>query len=198
MADDSSREAEIRRSHASADYDAATTAILRGYGPEIYRFLYGKLRDPELASEAFSQFTEDLWRGISGFEWRSSARVWAYAVARRAASRTIARERPDRGHVPLSQALQLVEQQVRTDTLKRLENEARGRLEEICDELPAEDRTLLLLRVNRELGWKEIAHVLLYNGCEVSDHELDQEATRLRKRFQLLKERLHNLAQSEE
>ena len=192
-------ETEIRKLCDGGDYRTATTRILRTYGPEIFRFLYARLRAEDLASDAFSQFTEDLWRGLHAFRWRCSARAWAYTVARHAASRTLDATRRNRRLVPLSDAEELaeLEYKVRTQTLTFLRSEVRGQLERLRDELPAEDQMLLLLRVNRHLRWKEIAQVILDDGQEIPAARLVEEATRLRKRFQMLKEKLRRMSTPE-
>lgn len=199
MGDGASYETTTHECCTRGDYAGAATILIRGYGPEIVRFLYARLRDEDLASEAFSQFTEDLWRGLAGFEWRCSARVWAYAVARHAASRTVSAARRGRRHVALSEAAELsqLEHKVRTETLAFLRSEAKGRIERLRAELPEEDQALLLLRINRQLSWKDIALVFLYDGRAIADADLQQEAARLRKRFQLLKEKLRRISLNE-
>jgi RNA polymerase sigma-70 factor (ECF subfamily) len=64
------------------------------------------------------------------------------------------------------------------------------KLTSLRDELPVEDRTLLILRVDRDLAWDEIALAFAENPEAFSDEERKREAARLRKRFQLVKERL--------
>ena len=53
-----------------------------------------------------------------------------------------------------------------------------------------EDQELLLLRVDRELEFSEIAMILLSDGDSPDEAAVARESARLRKRFQLLKERL--------
>ena len=190
-------ESQIRTHHDAGDKRRAATLFLEGYGREIFGFLVARLRDRDAASEVFSQFTEDLWKGLDGFRWQCSARVWAYTLVRHAASRYIAGLRKRQaGHVPLSRAgpLSAIEEKIRTATLASARTEARSRLAELRESLPPEDQTLLILRVNRKLDWKEIAQVLSYEGEAVTDEELDKHAARLRKRFQLAKDRLRRLA----
>lgn len=195
--DRDSLEGQIRAHCDAGDKKRAATLLLEGYGREVFGFLLARLRDHDAASEVFSQFTEDLWRGLDGFRWQCSARVWAYTLVRHAASRYIAdaRRRGAR-KVPLSGAgpLSAIEQKIRTATLVFVQTETRNRLAELRESLPVEDQTLLILRVNRKLDWKEIAHVVSYEGKVVAEEELEREAVRLRKRFQLAKERLRRMA----
>ena len=51
------------------------------------------------------------------------------------------------------------------------------------------DRALLVLRVDRELSWTELAHVFLENTPHGAQR-VPREAARLRKRFQLIKDQL--------
>jgi RNA polymerase sigma-70 factor (ECF subfamily) len=191
-------EQRIRAYAEAGDRKRAATTIIEGYGHEVLGFLIAYLRDREAASEVFSQFTEDLWRGLPSFRWQCSARVWSYTLARHAASRYLKASRRRRRHqVSLSRAgpLSEIAASVRTATLTGARNtEARSQLvAELRQSLPAEDQTLLILRVNRKLGWREIAQVMVYEGEIVGDAVLEKEAVRLRKRYQLAKDKLRRM-----
>jgi RNA polymerase sigma-70 factor (ECF subfamily) len=182
------------------DISSATTLALERYGAEIMGFLVARLRDHDLASEAFSRFAHDLWRGIAGFQGRSSVRVWAYVLARHAASRVIEHDRRHHDkHIPLSEAehISKVAAAVRTETLQIIRTATRDRLTQLRDRLSADDRSLLILRVNEGMEWKDVALVMTYDGGEPSAEVLRREAARLRKRFQLVKERLREMARAE-
>lgn len=190
-------EQRIRSYCEAGDKKRAATALLEGYGRELLGFLISRLRDRDAASEVFSQFTEDLWRGLDGFRWQCSARVWSYTLVRHAASHYVkdARKRQGR-NAPLSRAgpLSAIEQKIRTATIAAARTEARSRVAQLRESLPIEDQTLLILRVNRKLDWKEIAQVMVYEGEVVSDAALQKEAVRLRKRYQLAKDKLRSMA----
>src|SRR4051812_17704229 len=81
-------EAAIGRSLESGQLSQAATAVMRGYGPEILGYLAAVLRDDDAAAEAFSRFSEDLWKGLPGFRRQSTMRTWAYRVAWNAAQDT--------------------------------------------------------------------------------------------------------------
>ena len=55
-------ERKIRDLCEAGDQDKAATLLLKTYGQEVFRFLLSRLRDEQLSSEVFSEFTEDLWR----------------------------------------------------------------------------------------------------------------------------------------
>jgi RNA polymerase sigma-70 factor (ECF subfamily) len=73
-----------------------------------------------------------------------------------------------------------------------MRTEAKNRIAELRERLPVDDQTLLLLRVTRNLSWKEIARVMIdpAEGDEPSEREIDQGAARLRQRFQVVKDKL--------
>jgi len=192
-------ERDVRAHCTAGQRDAATTLLLESYGPEIFRFIMSRLRDDEAASEVFAQFTEDVWRGIDGFRWQCTARVWSYTLARHAASRYIIDARRRRAReAPLSHAGPLSElgQKIRTQTQVAMRTETKKRMAELRERLPVDDQTLLILRVTRKLDWKDIARVMVDapDGTEAAARDLDQEAARLRKRFQLVKEKLRQMA----
>jgi RNA polymerase sigma-70 factor (ECF subfamily) len=184
-------EESIRSAWELGDFARATTDMLCYYGPEVLGFLAAVHHDESAAEEAFSVFAENLWRGIAHFEWKCSVRTWLYAVARNASldvRRGAARRRRlvSTSDGPISE----IPAAVRTATVSILRTEARNAFARLRDELPEEDRTLLVLRVDRNLPWFDIARVF---GAH-SEPDLKREAARLRKRFQFVKQRLRVLA----
>ncbi len=190
-------EAQIRQAWSAGDFPGATTHALRGYGPEVLGFLFATQRGVDLAEQAFSLFAEHLWQGMPRFEWKSSVRTWSYVLARHASIDVLRGEaRHQRGRAPFdADPVAEVAAVVRTATLSLLRTEPRDAFARLRDELPEEDRLLLILRVDRELDWREIASVLgsASEGTSESDAQIARESARLRKRFQLLKERLRAL-----
>ena len=63
---------------------------------------------------------------------------------------------------------------------------------EIRKQLDPDDQTLLVLRVDRDLAWRDIAIVML--GEAAVDAEVTKKAAALRKQFERVKERLRELA----
>jgi RNA polymerase sigma-70 factor, ECF subfamily len=192
-------ELHIREAWERGNFDQAATRLMQRYGPEIQGFLAAFLRHPAAAAESFSIFAQDLWLALPNFSWRCSARGWAYTLARNAARRHAKSEKRRRArHVPLPEnLLSEVAAQTRTRTDFYIKTDVKTKMQELRQRLPAEDQQLLILRVNRQLSWTEIAMVLTDDGLSASAAELEREATRLRKRFQLAKERLRALAREE-
>lgn len=183
----------------SQDYRAAITIVMESYGTEIYSFLLAQFRgDVGAADDVFSAFTEDLWRGLPKFQWRCSVRAWCYKLARSGVSRF--RRSPHNKanrRVALSDAPFLDElvQPARTSTLPHLRTDVKDRFEELRDKLSAEDRDLLILRVDRNLPWRDIAYAMQSSDQTLEDGELKKLEAALRQRFAGVKDRLKRLAQ---
>ena len=189
MSDRETLEADVRARCERGDHAGAAAAIVRGYGPEVIPFLASLLRgsDDELA-EAFSMWCEDLVRGLPRFRFASSVRTWIYTLARHAAARLRRGDRRRGKRFVLPGELRDVALDVRTTTVEYLRTAVKDRLAAARERLGDEERAILFLRVDRQLGWRDIARIL-------ADDELDDDALRrreqaLRKRFETVKRRL--------
>jgi RNA polymerase sigma-70 factor, ECF subfamily len=152
--------------------------------------------DDTLACEAFTSFAEDLWRGMPGFANRSSVRVWAFAIARNALAQLLrGRQRERRRARTWSSSMaSRVAEQVRTETLHYLRTDTKQRFHELRRRLDAEEQTLLVLRINERMSWDDIARIHLESPA---DADVKREAAKLRKRFQLVREKLREMARAE-
>jgi RNA polymerase sigma-70 factor (ECF subfamily) len=191
-------EHEIRGACETGDFSTAVTRALKSYGPELFGFLVVSLRDETIAGDTFAELAEALWKGLPNFAWECSLRTWTYAVARNIVrtNRRNAARRERRGVRASDSALDDLVQGVRTETLAFLQTEKRTRLQTLRDSLPEEDRMLLVLRVDRKLAWTDLVRVM-GDGGPPEQAALARESARLRKRFQLVKERLRDLARKE-
>src|SRR5262245_37427168 len=140
----------------AGDTGAATTLVLRELGPEVLGFLSGVLADAD-ADEVFSSLSERLWKSLSGFEGRCSIRTWTYVLARHELGhfRRGMRRRHE-GCVPMSELKDIIAV-ARTRTRTTMATGMQRKLRALRDALPIADRTLLILRVDRDLSWDEIA-----------------------------------------
>jgi RNA polymerase sigma-70 factor, ECF subfamily len=191
-------EAEIRRHCVAGDWSGAATAALRSYGPEVLGFLYAALGNQADAREAYSLFSETLWRGLPGLRWQSSFRTWAYALARSALGRVL-REPARRGRmVQLSQAPEvLLETRLgRTVTAPHLRSDVKSQVRRLRLALDPDDQTILTLRVDRAMSWRDIAIVMA--GEDAPETEVARQSALLRKRFERLKVRLKSLVEVEQ
>ena len=186
------REREVRERCATGEVADATTLALRLYGRELFQFLLHTHRDEQAASDVFALVAEDTWRGMASFRWESTLRAWMYSIARNASHQLRKSQRKHARSIPMSDKENVfleVADQIRTETLTFLRTESRSALDRLREELTVDERMLLSLRVDRGLSWPDIAAVY---EAEASDTEADpkKRAVRLRKRFQLLKDRL--------
>ncbi len=189
MSDRDALEGDIRARCDRGDHLGAATSIGRGYGPELMAFVASLLRSTEdEIDEVFAMLSEDVVRGLPGFRFDSSVRTWLYMLARHATARFRRGEQRRGRRVVLPGALVDVIESVRTATLEHLRTAVKDRLATAREHLDDEERTILTLRIDRQLGWRDIAQIL-------ADHPLDAEALRkreqsLRKRFETIKRHL--------
>jgi RNA polymerase sigma-70 factor (ECF subfamily) len=176
-------EARIRASHDGGDVRGATAAAIEGYGAEVLGFLLALLRDEQAAQDVYSDWSEDVIRGLADFRWESSFRTWAYTLARHRLQQAWARARTART-VPLSAAPEVLEvqQRARSSTPPHARSSVKERIAKLREELSPEEQTLLILRVDRGFAWLDVARVM------------GGSAALLRKRFERIKDRLRVLA----
>jgi RNA polymerase sigma-70 factor (ECF subfamily) len=175
-------EAETLARLDAGDVEGACTLALRGYGAQLLGYLTAVLRDEALAADAFSELSEDLWKGLGAFRRECAVRTFAYKLAWHAALR-IARDPYERRRRPLeSDQLSQLAEKIRTETALHLRSQIKEGVAALRDQLSAEEQTLLILRVDRDLSWREVADVL----------GLDEPAAR--KRYERTKEKLRELA----
>ena len=181
-------EAVIAEAVARGDFEAGATAVIQGYGPQVLGYLRAVIRDGEEAEDAFSLFAENVWRGLPSWEGRASARAWAYRVAWNAASRLFRDPwHRRRQQLPASVASKLAAA-VMTSSRRDLD-QRQSDLDQLRSLLTREEQSMLVLRIDRDLPWHEVAAAMGEAddaaGCAV-----------LRKRFERLKEKLASSARS--
>lgn len=168
------------------DRARVTEAALRELGPEIFGWLVSRMRSDTEAADAFALFSEDLWHSLTRHQGRCSLRTWCYMLARQAAARVA----DARGcAVPLSQVpISHVAVEVRQSTSGYLRSEAKARVRLLRERLDPDDQLLLVLRIDKNLGWRDIAQVML--GEAADEAALTRGAAMQRKRFERVKARL--------
>jgi RNA polymerase sigma factor (sigma-70 family) len=187
-------EDRVRSILASGDTGRALNETLRLLGPEILVYVSGVLRDDADADDVFAAVSERLWRSFETFDWRCSLRTWAHVIA----SREIIRFRRSgrrhlQGRVPISQIAELIAA-VRTETRSEQRSERERAVARLRDDLPEEDRMLLVLRVDRSLPYDEIALAFAEDPERCTGEARKTEAARLRQRFVSVKKRIAKLA----
>jgi RNA polymerase sigma-70 factor (ECF subfamily) len=186
VSEDGGREESIRRMIAAGDARGAATEAIRAYGPQILRYLRSVLNDEDDAREAFSQFAENLWRGISDFRGTAPLRIWAYRIAWNVSCDI--RKQPwntRRRRLSTGEASRLAAT-IASSSGERFELRRRV-LGELRESLSPEDRALASLRIDQGFSWEECAEALSVDGRTV-------KANTLTKRFERIKERLGRAA----
>jgi RNA polymerase sigma-70 factor (ECF subfamily) len=174
----------------AGDLSGAATAALRGYGPQILGYLNAILRNEDDAHDVFSQFAEDLWRGLAGFRRESSIRTWAFRLAWHAASRFARDPYRRRGRPMLSTEASKIAEEVRSTMSTYAPGGRADKLSRLREALEPDEQTLLILRVDKNMPWEDVAEVLRAEGESASP-------AALRKRFERLKEKLGRLAREQ-
>jgi RNA polymerase sigma-70 factor (ECF subfamily) len=192
-------EQTIRSAWEARDFEAAATLALQGYGSEIIDFLSARLRSSSDGQEAFSMFAEDLWNGLPGFAWRCSLRTWAYTVARNAANRyaTSPHNRRTR-HLALASPsrVSVLVERVRSATQAHQRTDIKDKFRALRDRLDQDDQMVLILRIDRDMAWRDIA-IAMSGDANLDDDDVARESARLRKAFERVKAELKRMAEEE-
>jgi RNA polymerase sigma-70 factor (ECF subfamily) len=170
--------------------------VLREHGSEIFGWMLASLPVESDAADAFSLFSEDLWKSLGRYDARCSIRTWCYMLARHAVSRIARAARiaaPVAGvTVPLSQVrVSRIAAELRERTVEHLRTDVKAKVRSLREHLDPDDQTLLVLRVDKDLAWRDISLVFL--GPEATDVELTRHAALMRKRFERIKLKLRAL-----
>lgn len=181
-------EAEIARLLEAGDLPSAAAAIMRGYGPAILGYLAALARDEDRADEVFSQFSEDLWRGLPGFRRDASVRTWLYKLAWHAWLRLERDAFRRHGRPFVSGEMSRLAAAVRSSTALHLKSEAKDAVARLREQLAPAEQSLLILRIDQGLSWSEVASVM-----STPEEQLDSPT--VAKRFQRVKDKLRKLAE---
>ena len=189
-------EEAIRAAFAAGELQHAATLTIEHYGPELLGFLLHHVPGADPANEVFGEFCEVFWETLPRFEWRCSMRSWAYKLARRVAMGYRKRERRRANMLQLSQ-LSIAVEQLRSVTANYQRTDVKDRFRSIREQLAPEDRSLLALRLDRGLSWQELAEIFCEEDEPLDPVRLKTEAARLRKRYQLVKDRMRKRLRDE-
>lgn len=168
--------------------EEALRLALGAYGPGVLGYLENVLGDADDARDVFQIFAEDLWEWLPGYRG-GSLRAAAYRIGRHAAAR-FRREawRRRRERMRTTMASRIAASIASPES--RLASKPGDRLALLRAALDPDERTLLILRLDRELPWSEVAEVLSEDGDPV-------DSAAVRKRFERVKEKLAKLAKAQ-
>ena len=143
---------------AGGDATAFELLYARHRGP-LYRFLLRQLRDPSMADEFF----QDVWQRVVGAraEWKPEAmfRTWLFRIAHNRLNdhwRALKHRPP----APIDAEDRANRQPDPSNPERELsEFEQRRQLQRAIDDLPDEQRVVVLLRLEQELSLEEIGTI---------------------------------------
>ena len=182
-------EVRIGKLLAAGDRPAAATATIQDLGPPVLRYLRSMLRDEDDASDAFSIFAENVWRGLATWRGDGSLRAWSFRLAYNAAINLRNEAWRRRGRRFFTGEASALAEEILTRSHVKVERQ-RQALDRLRESLDVEDVSLLALRVDQKLSWTDIADVLAADGEPV-------EPAALMKRFERLKARLARMAKEQ-
>jgi RNA polymerase sigma-70 factor (ECF subfamily) len=188
--DSTSRDEAISRLLEGGDLQEAATVALKLYGPQLLGFFTALLRNEEDGCEVFSQFSEELWKSLPGFARRSSFRTWAYVLAWRTVNRFRKEGFRRRARPLATEEISRIVEEVRSTTVRYRKTEAKNALAQLRETLDPFDQTLLFLRIDQGLSWKDVCEVMSEPGQTLAEPAL-------RKRFERLKAELRERAERE-
>jgi len=148
----------INRTEAG-ERDAFNELVLK-YQRPLYSLLYRMVSNHEDASDILQKTFVKAFIGLGAFERRSSFKSWLYQIAINLA-KNVYRDRSRAVHIPIDDVV--IRKDPRTlDALIRKEN--RQMLNQSLSSLPEKQRLTLMLRVQEEKKFDEIAGIM---GCTV-------------------------------
>ncbi|MDX2298693.1 MAG: RNA polymerase sigma factor [Xanthomonadaceae bacterium] len=173
---------ELMRAYGDGDAAAFETLYGRHRGG-LFRFLLRQVRDQATAEELF----QDVWHNVINARGRYQAQArfstWLYTVAHNRLNDhwRARRHRPD----PPADADERVQavQDPQTPERELSAFEQRRRLQRALEDLPPEQREVLLLRLEQELSLEEIASIT-GSGRETVKSRLRYAMDKLRARLQ--------------
>jgi RNA polymerase sigma-70 factor (ECF subfamily) len=173
---------------ARGELEPALERVLRAHGPGVLGYLENVLGDPDDARDVLQKVAEDLWEWLPSYRG-GSLRAACYRIARHGAAR-FRREawRRRRERMRTTMASRIAASVMSPES--RFAMKPKDRLERLRAALDPDERTLLILRLDRELSWSEVAEVLSEEGDPV-------DSAAVRKRFERVKEKLAKLAKAQ-
>ena len=168
-------ELTIREALERGDPREAAAALASAYGHELHGWLTASYGAAD-ASEIYGDVMLRVSAAISGFRGDSAARTWLYQVARNEARQALRRRRRTRAvFTPLDRHPSAEERPASEG--QREDRDAR--VAALRARLSEEDRSLLVLRIDRGFSYREIASMA---ATGADDAAPERGAARLRRR----------------
>ena len=138
----------------------AFDAFFARFGASLLHYLLGMVGDRMQAEDLVQETVLRVHRGITRYEERGTFRAWVYRIATNLALTELRRRQYAAPRHLDGEALELADPS-HAEAGAALEAEQQERvLQAGLAKLPAEQRTVLLLRIREEMGLSEIARTL--------------------------------------
>lgn len=196
---DADVEREVREALADGSPEGLRKGVERAldhFGQRLCAFILNLVKDPTVAADVQQDLWLTVFRYAPSFRWESSLKGWLYLLARRAAIRAAQRDvKRARGAVPLSRAAESKLKAHMTSSIAMWRrDDFKARIRALRQRLSEKDQTLLVMRADQELPFREIALALAEPDEALEGKELARREATLMKRFQRVKQRLYQLA----
>ena len=188
---------QVARHLANGAWNEAVELVVTKLGPKLRAFVAAAMGDAAQADDVWSDVLLDLYRGIGTWGGRASLEAWCWRIVRNACHRAWqARQREGRRRGLLARFASRPSFLFgrREDTPPWKTTPVRNLVQRLRDELPSDDRLLLLLRIERRLSWDEVAEAFRGPGDKTASA---RQTAALRKRFERIVARLARRARDE-
>ena len=183
---------DIKKAAVMALYGDGENDGQDGHGHHIYAWLRGVMKDDHDADEVFNEFFLAVFEDIGSYRGDGPLKSWLYRVARNTAH-TFWRNRNQRREVPLGVDDEVI-QKARTSTKEWKKSTVKDAFQLLRLELSEEEQTLLILRVDRDMDWEDVARVFIDVNESTPSDALPKEVNRLKQQFSRVKKKLKKLA----
>jgi RNA polymerase sigma-70 factor, ECF subfamily len=181
-------ERQLRALHGQGKFEEVAVIALRTYQAEVLRWLRNSVRDEVAAQEIWSICLENFWKILPAFRFEASIRNLLYRLAR-FATYGYFRGRQREQLAPES----LLDSHAAPDlaeTDERFTTEIRNELKQLCEGLTIKQRMILMLKVEQEMSWDDIARIMSKPGELLMGEAFRREVVNLRQQFSRLKQEL--------
>jgi DNA-directed RNA polymerase specialized sigma24 family protein len=183
--DTAALEQRVRRLAAEGRVGRAAGRVLKAHGSELFGFLVAVLDNYRGAAHVYADAAKAMERALAGARWTCSLRTLAYSVVRRELARHLRANAARLGEGPAEIDDAEKTLSCRPVALSMAVARLRGRLAD-------EDRELLILRVDRQLEWEDIAISSL--GWDAPRDALAKEVERVVARMDEIRKQLAEVA----
>ncbi len=185
-------EKEVRDAAGLALYGTVENGRSDGYGVRVFGHLRAIMKNDREAKEVFFKFSCVVLEDIAAFRGELSLKSWLYGVAYRVMVEHW-KERNTRSEFQFTRNDDRAFHG-RASIDRWDESPIKDALRQLCSQLPKDEQTILILRIERDMDWYELARVFL-DIEEATNAELLQFVMNRRKlRFNRSKEKVHTLA----